>query len=66
MTMSKKEEQVMKKRLIRQWLPLAALAAGLVGAAIGELVGQPNSWGWFVAGATVAAVAALLQARRQH
>ena len=48
------------KKRIRQILPLLALASALVGAGIGSLVGQPNSWVWALGGAAVACLAGLL------
>jgi membrane associated rhomboid family serine protease len=48
------------KKRIRQVLPLLALASALVGAGIGSVVGQPNSWAWALGGAAVACLLGLL------
>jgi hypothetical protein len=53
-----------RPRKVKQWLPLAALILGLIGSALGEFAGQPNSWLWFGAGVVVAVVWALLRRRR--
>jgi hypothetical protein len=42
------------------------LALGLIGAGIGALMGQPNSWGWFIAGALLGAVVATSETLRRH
>ncbi|MBT1679821.1 hypothetical protein [Curtobacterium aurantiacum] len=51
-------------RTTKQWLPLTALVLGLIGSAVGDIAGQPNSWLWFGAGVVVAVVWALLARRR--
>lgn len=58
----------MRRRPIRQWIVLLALAMGLAACAYGASIGQPNSWAWFsvgVGGALMVGAGAALS-RRPH
>jgi hypothetical protein len=56
-------------RYIRRHVVLVALIAGLLGSAVGERLGTPNSWLWFTAGAVLGILIvlqrALVRARRR-
>ena len=45
---------------VRQWLPLCALFLATVGAAVGAVFGQPNSWTWFIGGGLVAVLIGIM------
>ncbi|MDM7891428.1 hypothetical protein [Curtobacterium caseinilyticum] len=55
-----------RSRPVKQLLPLLALVLGLVASAIGERIGQPNSWLWFGGGVVVAVVWAVLVRRNSR
>jgi hypothetical protein len=55
-----------KQLRVRQWAPLTILAAGLAGAGLGALAGDPNSWLWFAGGAVIPALYAIGVYRRER
>jgi hypothetical protein len=58
---------VLRRVRVRRWAPLLVLVLGMVGAGMGAIVGEPNSWLWFGAGAVLAVVIATATSwRRSH
>jgi hypothetical protein len=49
-------------RYVRRHVVLVALVTGLLGSAVGERLGTPNSWLWFAAGAVLGILIVLQRA----